>query len=113
MTFYTNTTKNIIQLGGAVAFRPGINQVDNALNRQLNKRAIFKSYLSDGSILEGNHKPEDAAKMAQAKKTANAPELKAPDGKSKSNMKKPQQSKPALTAAKPPAPIEGKGNEST
>jgi len=84
---YTNTTKRTLNLGGAVNVKPGQFRVDGKLARRLKKSALFGSYKSDGSIVDG---------------------VPAKNGKTKADMKAaPSNGKTKLTAEKPKA--EGNG----
>lgn len=109
---YTNTTKRILNLGGAIKVNPGQFQVDGKLARRLKKSPLFQSYLSDLSVVPGNPNPEEFAQMVEKRKSDLAAVsakamAKAKAGKVKADMSKPagtnDDTKTKLTAGKPKA----------
>lgn len=104
---YTNTTKRTLNLGGVINVKPGQFRVDGKLARRLKKSALFASYVSDLSIVEGAPKPEKVTAMKQARAEKLAQDKAAAEangGKTKADMKAaPSDGKTKLTAEKPKA----------
>ena len=105
---YTNTTKRTLNLGGAVNVKPGQFSVDGKLARRLKKSALFGSYKSDGSIVNGVPSKDGKTKADMKAQGKNPDTMDAMMKRAKADMKAaPSTGKTKLTAEKPKA--EGNG----